>query len=105
VKERPVPEATAAVAYRVLTDGRLVEGSPPAGLYVEGTVIRGRFVARGDVQGAGELGREGHPGWVELSTGRFTPAETAVAPTPPYVEGTLTDAGFVPGSRVVVYFP
>jgi hypothetical protein len=94
-----------SVAYRVLVDGRLVQGAPPAELYVEGTLEHGRFVARGDVRGDGVVGGDGHPGHLQLASGRFVPAETAAAPVPPCVEGVMTNAGFVPGSRVVVYGP
>jgi hypothetical protein len=106
VQESPVqPAAAPAVAYRVLADGRLVHGAPPPDLHVEGTLDRGRFVPRGPVIGDGVIGASGHPGWVQLSTGAFVPAESAVAPVPPFVEGVMTDAGFVPASRDVVYGP
>jgi len=96
-----------SAAWRVVADGRLVQGAPPVGvLFVEGTLQRGRFVARGDVQGEGPLGVvDGEPGWLELATGRFVSATSATAPTPPWVEGVMTASGFVPGSRVVVYGP
>ncbi len=101
------PPAPSPLAWRVLVDGRLAQGAPPAGvLFVEGTLQHGRFVARGDVQGEGPLGGvDGEPGWLSLSTGRFVPATSATAPTPPWVDGVMTATGFVPGSRVVVYGP
>jgi hypothetical protein len=108
-EEHPMsPSPASPLAYRVLVDGRLVQGAPPAELHVEGTLEHGRFVAQGDVRGDGAVGgggHDGHPGHLQLASGKFVPAETAAAPVPPYVEGVMTTAGFVPGSRVVVYGP
>lgn len=91
-----------ALVYRVLADGRLVHGAQPPGLVVAGHLQRGRFVATSDVIGDGPLATDGHPGWLELSTGRFVAAETAAVPVPPYVDGVMTTMGFVPGTRSVI---
>lgn len=81
---------------------------PRAGLYLEGTREAGAFAPTSDVQGeaadAGQPAQRGQPGYLELSTMRFMAAQEARAPVAPYVEGEMTEQGFVPSSRKVVRF-
>ena len=74
----------------------------PHGFHVVGRMDRGSFIPDGEVRGGGELSLGGgQPGWLELSTGQFHPMQAARAPVRPYVQGMITDAGFVPSSRVI----
>ncbi len=96
-------------AFLLLATGQTqLQGSnEPVGLYVAGVIESGRFAPQGDVQGDGELageGEDGQPGWMELIDGSFYGAQTARAPTPPYVQGRMDAEGlFHPTSRRVVY--
>lgn len=92
-----------SVGYLELSTGR-VGPAAPAGLFVRGRVEDGRFVAEGDVEGEGELGEAGQPGWLELADGSFHGDQTARPPFPPFVRGFRTPGGdFRPSSRKVVY--
>lgn len=105
-KRHAEDEAAAVPAYLLLADGTLHTGSPPpSGLYIEGFLDADRFVPTGrQIEGDGPIGHaEGTPGWMELATGQFFGAMTARAPARPYVEGTMTEEGFVPSSRDIVY--
>lgn len=97
-------EPAQQTAYLSLSDGH-PHDTKPAGLYVTGHLADQGFVPTGrTIEGEGKVGdAEGTPGWMELLTGQFFGAMTARAPGRPYVEGTMTDEGFVPSSRDVVY--
>ncbi len=95
---------TAARAWFDLAAGVVKTDGAPKGLYIEGAVQDGAFVPSSDVLGDGAVGAPGHPGYLELATGSFMRAEEARTPVAPYVEGAMTEQGFVPGSRKVVRF-
>ena len=104
-EEAPVnpPETN---SYFLFSDGKVHPDSdgPAVGLHVRGILEGDRFAATGDVVGDGEPGSAaGSPGWVELSDGSFHGAQTGRPPFPPYVQGSMTGAGFVPSSRTVNY--
>jgi hypothetical protein len=93
-------------AYMLLADGSIHDwsGSAPAGFYVEGRRTGDGFAPAGNVKGSGTLGAEGHPGWLELSNGRFYGDETGRPPFKPYVKGYRSaDGRFRPSSRDAVY--
>ncbi len=74
----------------------------PGGEYVRGSVIEGEFVPDGDVEGRPAATSDGgRPGYLELGPGTFMGQQEARKPRPPYLEGRLTDEGFIPSSRSV----
>jgi len=98
--------------YRLLADGSFhPDGDgPPQGLYVKGTIRSAngesvyRFEPVGEIQGTGEFGKIGHPGWMELHDGSFHGDEEARAPARPYVKGfRASDGRFQPRSRRIIY--
>lgn len=94
-----------ALAFLELATGRVVEGAPPpSGFFVRGNFISGRFVPHGDVvEGTGDLGDSGAPGWLELADGSFHGDQTARPPAPPFVRGVQAASGeFHPSSLEVV---
>jgi hypothetical protein len=99
------PATVSAPQYMLLSDGRVHASSEtPTGFYVAGRKEGDRFIPVGKVQGSGEFGREGLPGWMELSDGRFYGDMVARPPFPPYVRGYRVSGGeFRPSSRNVVY--
>ena len=89
-----------------LVDGTLHPAEPPPawGFYVVGQIIDEAFMPQGDIQGEGEFGESGTPGWLELIDGAFRPTTAASAPMPPYVRGYMSDDGmFAPVQRQVMY--
>ncbi|MFH1177479.1 MAG: hypothetical protein V1750_08735 [Acidobacteriota bacterium] len=99
--------AEAGIAgYLLLGDGSIHarRGDYPSDLHVRGRLVGEGFVAEGDVQGDGELGVDGHPGWMELRDGSFHGDETGRAPFRPYVHGHRAEDGvFCPDTLKVVY--
>jgi len=98
--------------YRLLADGSIHpdRDGPLQGLYVRGTIRSSndesvyRFEPVGDVQGTGEFGTSGHPGWMELHDGSFHGDEQARAPARPYIRGfRASDGRFQPRSRKITY--
>jgi hypothetical protein len=91
--------------YYLFSDGKVHPDSEGAatGLHVRGILDGDRFTPVGDVDGEGDLGGAGAPGWLELSDGSFHGEQTGRPPFPPYVEGAMTDNGFVPNTRTVNY--
>ena len=92
--------------YLLLADGsiRADSGTAPGGLYLRGTVKAGRFTPEGKVEGKGELGNAGQPGWMELADGKFHGDQTARPPFPPYIRGYRSPSGeFRPASREVTW--
>jgi hypothetical protein len=89
--------------YFVLKNGTMCSSDEPTPktFYVVGHIEDGRFMADSDVKGDGELGQSGRPGWLEIPTGQFYSQETPRAVMSPYVNGYMTDAGFVPSSTRV----
>ena len=71
-------------------------------LFLQVSVKEGRVQADPRVQGEAELQSEGTPGWYELGAQKFFPMQTAKAPASPYLEGFLTDSGFIPSARRVL---
>ncbi|MCA9552360.1 MAG: hypothetical protein KC933_20160 [Myxococcales bacterium] len=91
------------VAYLALTTCEVTEDIPD-GLYVTGVQDgEGRFVPTGQVEGDGPIADMDAVGRLELSTTRYTDTLDDHPPARPYVEGALTDDGFIPCSRTVVY--
>ena len=91
-------------AHLVLADLALQPEAPASGFYIVGVMRGGHFVPEGEVQGEGEFGDEGHPGWLELRDLTFHGDETGRPPFPPYVRGYLgADDIFRPASRRVNY--
>lgn len=91
--------AQADSAYFSFSQMRVVVGAtPPAGMYVAGTVEQGTFVPTGKVEGEHPtVMGQGQPGWVELGDGSFHGAMEGRPPFKPYLEGTLyNEVGFVP---------
>jgi hypothetical protein len=98
--------------YRLLVDGSIhpERDAAPRGLYVRGTIRSAnnesvyRFEPVGDIQGIGEFGKSGHPGWMELHDGSFHGDEQARAPARPYIRGfRASDGRFRPRSRKISY--
>ena len=91
--------------YMIIADGSIhsdAEGSP-TGLFVRGYFQDNRFFPEGNIEGEGQLGASGQPGWMELSTGTFYGIQVSRPPFPPYIEGYMTPDGFQPSSRRVIY--
>lgn len=94
------------VGYLLLAKGRIVPdpAEPPSGLFLRGTIKDGVFAPEGAIEGDGEFGDAGQPGWMELADGSFHGDQTSRPPFPPYVRGYLTKSGeFRPLSRKVTY--
>ena len=91
------------VVFFILKNGSICSGKEPAPktFYVKGHVDGGHFVAEGDVQGDGSFASAGRPGWIEIPSGQFYSMETARGVVSPYVNGYMTDGGFVPSSKMV----
>ena len=98
--------------YELLADGSIHPDSDglPRGFHVRGRIQatnkKGTYHLEpvGDVQGEGEFGTSGQPGWMELRDGSFHQAQEARAPVRPYVEGHVaSDGKFRPDSRKVTY--
>ncbi len=100
----PEPGSAADRAFLVLAT-RSIEPEPPAvGFFIAGEMRGGAFLPAGEIQGAGEFGSEGHPGWLELADLSFHGDETGRAPFPPFVQGRMgDDSVFWPASRDVSY--
>ncbi|MBI1945216.1 MAG: hypothetical protein HYS27_05945 [Deltaproteobacteria bacterium] len=99
--------ATAAPSpnwWMSIADGKLHRGldEAPVGLYVGGDQDGERFAPGGDIEGSGAVGAAGEPAVLELATGRVLKASEP-RPPPPFVDGTLTAAGFSPKTRKVSY--
>lgn len=99
--------ATAAPSpnwWMSLKDGQLHRGldEAPIGLYVGGDMEGGQFSPGGNIEGSGPLGAKGEPALMDLRSGRISKTSEP-RPAPPFVEGTLTPAGFSPRSRTVTY--
>lgn len=73
----------------------------PSGFYVKGRIRNGQFAPESGILGEGDFAANGQNGWIELATGKFYPMHTAKTPMSPYVEGHMTDFGFVPSSREI----
>lgn len=89
--------------FFVLSEAKMVSQSSgaPSSFYVSGYVKDGRFVAETKVLGEGEMATDGQRGWLELTSGKFYAMHTAQAPVSPYVDGAMTQNGFVPSTRDV----
>lgn len=97
---------TGKPGYLLVRDGTIHTGSegPPDGFFVRGRVLEHGFAPEGNLQGNGELGESGHPGWMELFDGSFHGDETSRLPARPYIKGFMSPEGeFKPSSREVVY--
>ena len=89
--------------FFVLADSKKVAQSSgvPSSFYVGGYEKDGTFVAETNVLGEGELIMQGRRGWLELSSGNFHSMHAAQSPISPYVDGVMTENGFVPSTREV----
>ena len=99
----PAPPPAKADTWLSLGDLQMHEGAP-SGCFVRGAVgYDGLFVPAGDeiVCDAPAPPADALPGYLELSTMRFMGASEGRAPVPPYVEGRITDAGFVPTAKKI----
>ncbi len=78
-------------------------GLDPKTFYVKGRMENGQFIVdtQSGVQGDGDLNISGRPGWLEIGGGQFFSQETGKAPTSPYVNGYMTDEGFMPSSKAI----
>ncbi|MCC7107764.1 MAG: hypothetical protein IT382_00620 [Deltaproteobacteria bacterium] len=99
--------ATAAPSpnwWMSLKDGQLHRGldEAPIGLYVGGDMEGEHFSPGGNIEGNGPFDAKGEPAVMDLRSGRVSKASEP-RPAPPFVEGTLTPAGFSPRSRTVTY--
>ncbi|MBI3184053.1 MAG: hypothetical protein HYZ28_18115 [Myxococcales bacterium] len=93
-----------SMGYLELSTGKVVQQEPPKEfLFVRGRIHEGRFVPEGEIEGGGELGGAGQPGWMELADGSFHRDSTARPPFPPYVRGFMTGGQFRPSSRKISY--
>ena len=92
-------------AYALLVDGSIHPDTdgPPSGFFVRGTLSGRQFLPQGDVQGDGEFGKTGQPGWMELRDGAVHRAQEARNPVRPYIEGHTSDGTFRPDSRNIAY--
>jgi hypothetical protein len=98
--------SSATNGYEQLADGSIhaQADGPQAGFFIRGAISGRKFLPEGDVQGEGEFGKSGQPGWLELRVGSFHPAQEARAPVRPYIEGhRASDGKFRPDSRKVTY--
>jgi hypothetical protein len=75
----------------------------PETLYVKGSMENGQFIVdvKNGVQGDGPLSQSGRQGWLEICSGEFFPDETGKAPVSPYVNGYMTNEGFIPSSKII----
>ncbi len=75
----------------------------PKILYVKGHMENGYFIVdvKSGVQGDGQLSQSGRQGWLEIGSGEFFPDETGKAPISPYVNGHMTNEGFIPSSKAI----
>lgn len=90
--------------YLELASGKVLRGgAPPSGFFVRGRMQEGRFIPEGDVEGDGQLGDSGMPGWLEVADGSFHGDQTARPPFPPFIRGVQSSSGeFRPTSREIV---
>lgn len=79
-----------------------VDPKAPKGLHLKLDVKNGQLHTNPSLEGHGDLANAGTPGWFEIGAGKFFPMQTAKSPTSPYLEGYLTDKGFVPNSKRVL---
>ena len=101
-----VSETVSFDGYLVLLNRELVPSDQPepGGFYVLVKQVEGGYEAVSEVKGQGEFAEAGRQGWLELRPMSFVPAQTARPPVQPYIEGVMTDQGFVPSSADVVGF-
>lgn len=74
----------------------------PQQLFLRVDVRDGQLQADPRIEGETELTATGTPGWYELGAQKFFPMQTAKSPVSPYLEGFLSENGFVPSSRRVL---
>jgi|JI10StandDraft_1071094.scaffolds.fasta_scaffold1505630_1 hypothetical protein len=78
----------------------------PQGFYVKGSMEGGKFIAKSDVLGVGNLATSGRYGWLELQSKSFFPMESDRKALAPFVKGYQNAAGdFVPSEREVINIP
>ena len=85
-------------AHTRVTSAKAIE---PGSFHVRGHIEDGKFIPEGKVLGEGTLEAKGQVGWLELTSGKFYPMHTMQSPISPYVDGVMTDNGFVPSSREI----
>lgn len=104
-KMSEMPNGTEAIfilkEQKILPKGKQL----PQDFYITGTIIDGNFVVNGKIQGTGSLGAAGRKGWLELNTNEFFPEESGRRAISPFVQGYMTDNGFVPSTREVSVSP
>lgn len=100
-RESPMTE-NLSVFFRLI-DGKILTlgEQEPSSFYVKGHLENGRFIVESQVLGAGQLASSGRPGWMELPSGEFFSQEVMRGVISPYVNGFMTNNGFVPSSREV----
>lgn len=74
----------------------------PQQLFLRVNVKGGRVVTDPRIEGEADLPAQGTPGWYELGARKFFPTQTAKSPASPFLEGFLTENGFVPSTRQVL---
>jgi hypothetical protein len=95
--------------FYVLSKGEILPMAQekPKTFYVEGWVRRGKFFPKlNKVLGIGDLGTEGHRGWLELNSNEFYPIESGKGAITPFVKGYKNSQGqFIPSEREVYIMP
>lgn len=77
----------------------------PQEFYVIGNIVDNTFVPTSKVLGQGELATTGRKGWLELNSKKFFPEETANRAITPFIQGYMTETGFIPSSREIATSP
>jgi hypothetical protein len=77
----------------------------PESFYVAGIIRNGEFISKSQVLGIGELAKNGHYGWLELSSKEFNPMDSSKKATTPFVKGYMTKNGFIPSNRDIYSEP
>ena len=101
IKEVPMTENQSV--FFVLSTGKIQPASEPspASFHIKGHFSGGRFIVESQVLGSGILASSGRPGWMEIPSGQFYSQEVMRGQTPPYINGYMTEEGFIPSSRQV----
>ena len=92
-----------ASVFFVISSGEIqpISDTPPSSFHIRGHFSDGRFIVDSQILGANTLASSGRPGWMEIPSGQFYSQETMRGVTPPYINGYMTEKGFVPSSREV----
>ena len=78
-----------------------VNAKEPTSFFLKGRVHNGNFLPQSEILGSEPLAHDGTKGWLELESGKFYTTQTPRSPKSPYVNGFMTDEGFVPDSKQI----